>query len=424
MEREVLKIQDESKSFFKNIKQSISCQYDKIYQVRSSSLRPKLKMKAMSLWSLQDHEIVELSNIKRDVECCIIGIIFKEMKLQPSILKEVSDEFKFDAKECELNNFTSEEDSLILEDGSQRITLTGNVDVGQFYTGTMVAFYGKEESSGMFNVEKYTYAGFPPQKSIKIESDTDKYVLIVSGLNIGKQANLELQLLFDFISGLMDCKFASQVSHLIVAGNNVSKIVLDKENKSSETDMSYEKAIKGLDEVISQLLPDISVDLMPGENDLGSYIMPQKPLHPSMFPLSRKHLNKNFRLASNPYKCSVNGVDFLGTSGQNITNMSCYSKMESIKILEDTLRAQHIAPTAPDTLGCYPFTEKDPFIIEECPHVYFAGNQEKYEHAVKTECDGQKVDLICVPDFTITKSAVLYNLSDQSVQELNISCFL
>lgn len=29
--------------------------------------------------------------------------------------------------------------------------------------------------------------------------------------------------------------------------------------------------------------------------------------------------------------------------------------------------------------GCYPFTDKDPFLLETCPHVYFIGNQEKYE---------------------------------------------
>jgi hypothetical protein len=28
--------------------------------------------------------------------------------------------------------------------------------------------------------------------------------------------------------------------------------------------------------------------------------------------------------------------------------------------------------------GCYPFTDKDPFLIESCPHVYFVGNQDKY----------------------------------------------
>ena len=30
--------------------------------------------------------------------------------------------------------------------------------------------------------------------------------------------------------------------------------------------------------------------------------------------------------------------------------------------------------------GCYPYFTDDPFIIEECPHVYFAGNQPCFQH--------------------------------------------
>jgi hypothetical protein len=28
-----------------------------------------------------------------------------------------------------------------------------------------------------------------------------------------------------------------------------------------------------------------------------------------------------------------------------------------------TLQARHLAPTAPDTLACYPFTDADPFVL-------------------------------------------------------------
>lgn len=32
--------------------------------------------------------------------------------------------------------------------------------------------------------------------------------------------------------------------------------------------------------------------------------------------------------------------------------------------------------------GCYPYTDRDPFFIESCPHVYFVGNQDKYDTRV------------------------------------------
>ena len=41
--------------------------------------------------------------------------------------------------------------------------------------------------------------------------------------------------------------------------------------------------------------------------------------------------------------------------------------------MEDQLNCSHMAPTAPDTLECHPYAEKDPFLITESPHVYFSG---------------------------------------------------
>jgi DNA polymerase delta subunit 2 len=58
------------------------------------------------------------------------------------------------------------------------------------------------------------------------------------------------------------------------------------------------------------------------------------------------------------------------------------SKTDTLEIMEDTLKWRHIAPTAPDTLDCYPFKTNDPLIISKTPHVYFVGNQEKFESKV------------------------------------------
>lgn len=72
---------------------------------------------------------------------------------------------------------------------------------------------------------------------------------------------------------------------------------------------------------------------------------------------------------------------FLGSSGQGVTNIFRYTTHDDrLAILEQTLRYCHILPTAPDTLGCYPFYKSDPFIIKECPSVFFAGNQDKFDY--------------------------------------------
>ena len=49
---------------------------------------------------------------------------------------------------------------------------------------------------------------------------------------------------------------------------------------------------------------------------------------------------------------------------------------------ESTLRWRNLAPTAPDTLAVYPYLTQDPFTLTQCPHLYFAANQPKFETAL------------------------------------------
>jgi DNA polymerase delta subunit 2 len=56
--------------------------------------------------------------------------------------------------------------------------------------------------------------------------------------------------------------------------------------------------------------------------------------------------------------------------------------LHRLLILERTLQWRHMVPTAPDTLACYPFSDRDPFIMQQCPHIYFAGNQPEFQTRV------------------------------------------
>ncbi len=70
---------------------------------------------------------------------------------------------------------------------------------------------------------------------------------------------------------------------------------------------------------------------------------------------------------------------FLGSSGQPIEDLLCYVDKDAMELTELTLKWRHLCPSAPDTLWVYPFYERDPFILENMPHVYFVGNQERFE---------------------------------------------
>lgn len=61
-------------------------------------------------------------------------------------------------------------------------------------------------------------------------------------------------------------------------------------------------------------------------------------------------------------------------------------------------------------VGCYPFQDKDQFVIEECPHVYFVGSQPRFETTVIGGPAGQTVRLITVPKFKETGELVLLDM--------------
>lgn len=85
---------------------------------------------------------------------------------------------------------------------------------------------------------------------------------------------------------------------------------------------------------------------------------------------------------------------FLVSGGQTLDDSFKYIRgQDRLGLAVDSLKWRHIAPTAPDTLcmsvvsiiylltyyiGCYPFTDKDPFILSECPHVFVNGNQDSF----------------------------------------------
>jgi DNA polymerase delta subunit 2 len=104
---------------------------------------------------------------------------------------------------------------------------------------------------------------------------------------------------------------------------------------------------------------------------------------------------------------------FLGTSGQNISDICRYANdVDPLLAASQTILCRHVAPTAPDTLPCYPFSSSDPFIIDQhSPNVYFIGNQDRFDSKLLTgKTNGNAVRIILVPSFARTNSAALVNL--------------
>ena len=70
--------------------------------------------------------------------------------------------------------------------------------------------------------------------------------------------------------------------------------------------------------------------------------------------------------------------------------------------------------------GCYPFQDKDQFVIEECPHVLFIGNQPRFDTAVIEGPAGQQVRIIALPKFNETGEVVLLDTATLELELIKI----
>ena len=101
-ERLLCSYTNKSQRFLFKKKRKFDLQYSQLYAVRLMAMKQRLRTAAHKKWGDQV-EIKQLANIKENEKCVIIGTIFRKMELQPSILKEISQEvyyFHFFSKFC------------------------------------------------------------------------------------------------------------------------------------------------------------------------------------------------------------------------------------------------------------------------------------------------------------------------------------
>lgn len=246
------------------------------------------------------------------------------------------------------------------------------------------------------------------------------------------EAELRSMLLTDWLLGAVenDDNITEKVVGLIIAGNSIAPAPRNNDEKSlgPRNNHSGPPASKDayptstFDDFLADLVSSMHVHLLPGSNDPTSIALPQQPLHFALLPKSSPF--SGLHRETNPAWFGLAGKKFLGTSGQNIDDIFKYmleTDPESrLDAACNTLDWGHVAPTAPDTLACYSLNDRDPFLIESAPDVYFVGNQDKFSTRLYHGTNGHKIRVILLPKFSTTGSVVLVNTKTLAIKHVNV----
>lgn len=321
---------------------------------------------------------------------------------------------------------------------------------------------------------------------------------------------LTLDLLTDYLLGYTGSDSSSSISRLIIAGNSLGASITSSDPGASTTKekkkpgpkkygydaSSYNPSpITQFDSFLADILPSIPISLMPGETDPANFSLPQQGIHRAMLPRARAYCAAPgsgpdpgwLDSVTNPWEADVEGWRVWGSSGQNVDDVLRYLDFADdapeltngettgdgdgdgdiearVKIMEAMLRWRCGVPTAPDTLckllpsllpipqilitptGSYPFQSHDPFILQSCPHIFFAGNQPRFKTALvegdsplklngaDTDAEmtdimneegsgGPRVRILAVPRFRDTGELVLVDCETLEVEVVRFGVF-
>ncbi|KAF9201988.1 hypothetical protein BGZ49_007825 [Haplosporangium sp. Z 27] len=411
-------------------------QYAHLYFMRLMLMRPLVFKQASQKWGSLDSapkHVEKVLDVQQGEISYIIGTVYMDMKLKPNILNDITKDHWI-AAQPDRPKYTDDDDSIYLEDESGRVKLVGpKITSDIFVTGVVMGVLGSEDTNGDFKVVDVCYTVNPPQEQINLmETDEgDKFIALVSGLGIGSSDfnPLDLDLLAEYltgeIGGASEQKNCSSIVRVIIAGNSiVTPDITEDDTKAKK--YGYDRSLfvteptSILNNFLQEICTSVSVDIMPGESDPSSVTMPQQPIHPALLRSARDY--STFQSVTNPYWSCVDGVTILGTSGQTVDDIYKYVKSENrLEMARKTLSWGHMAPTAPDTLWCYPFKDKDPFIIKQTPHIYFIGNQDKFATELHTGKEGCYTRIITLPAFATTGTIALVNLRTLDCHSVTIS---
>lgn len=443
-------------------------QYADMYFARLAQLKPAVERVASEAWadfSIGKDKVQRVDrvlDVRQGELCWVVGTAFMEMPLKPNILDDISKDHWIAAPPPR-EKFTSpgDVDQVMLEDESGRLRLTGEyLKDCLLVTGCIVAVMGTENANGEFEIIDMKVPDLPRQperwerdeadnavngKAVKQKREKGGKIALLSGLGFSGDSTdlMTLDLLVEYLLGEStspsEQEQAAQISRVVIAGNALSHgnpipardEATARHNQSSGIRKygydsgSYNSAPSDrLDAFFAALLPSLPITMVPGDSDPTHVALPQQPVHPALFPHSRVYMSGPddltpgwFHSTTNPAEIDIDGNRYQITGGQPVDDIYKYVEGEArLDMMEAMMRWRLMAPTAPDTLWCYPFQDADQFVLKECPHVFVVGNQPRFGTRVIEGHLGQKCRLVMLPKFRDSGKLVLLDSETLEVE--------
>ncbi|KAI6171730.1 putative DNA polymerase delta small subunit [Aphelenchoides besseyi] len=359
-----------------------------------------------------------LSHVKPGIPTYLDGVFVKVSPNRPSVFKEFPVRWKVPIVDdpnlmvYDPRSEASPRDTIWIENNMQRLELRGDVIItDKIVGGYVVGLYGRKTADCFgFNVERMFFPELAPQVPWPIV-EHDVYLMFISGIGMTSEVEKNTDIFASF-------------SHLVewLKGEDGQKISRDlKRGQLTKRGLIRTldtQTINQADRALEDIAKVVKVDLMSGATDICPIMLPQQPMVRRMF--ERCKNLENFRTLTNPHSFTVNGIRFLGTSGQNLDDMHKRTRAcTSVQLMMQTIRGRIMTPTLPNSVDGWPFENRDPQILDEIPHVYFAGNQPDYLSRMVEFKNGARTLLLTIPVFREKFQAVVMNVRSMRTQLFN-----
>nr|VZI44276.1 unnamed protein product [Spirometra erinaceieuropaei] len=402
---------------------SFTSQFADIYNRRLLTARPALEASACKRWGASKSAganlpFRSLADIQTNEECVIIGTLYKEMSLRPSVIRQLAELEQGGSIKSGLvplfadglsrPRLTTAEDQVFLEDEVQRIALSASdsdffedcrLIAAHLVTGVVVALRGRELEStpGTFTVSDALFLEPGPEHPITTSSVADltyanfsslgPCVAFVSGLGfvgtgseVSESHSLALTLLGDWLRGAITLSdtFPPLVK-LMILGDSIRPmgvtegetvgLIQQARYLTRKTDADSVTAMHLFDSWLANLplgpgasdttptvINGLSVDILPGPSDCVSHMLPQQPLHAAILP---EAVRRAGGVGTGALRSTTNPV-YTNICGRTILATSGQA-------IADLLRYTEIS----DALGCMEATLHWGHLAPTCPDTLF-----------------------------------------------------